>query len=103
MSPPDDWQNPINAVPGQTQQDVDPARLRPGRTDLVRSRLEYQRKLIKSGQAKFTPIQVSREGVIIDGHHYVRAAAEEKRLIEVLVTSLSAGATADSILDLTLR
>ena len=103
MSPPDDWQNPINAVPGQTQQDVDPARLRPGRTDLVRSRLEYQRKLIKSGQAKFTPIQVSREGVIIDGHTYIRAAAEEGRLIEVVVTSVSAVALADSILDLPLR
>ena len=103
MSPPDDWQNPINAVPGQTQQDVDPARLRPGRTDLVRSRLEYQHKLIKSGRVRFTPIQVSREGVIIDGHHYVRAAAEERRMIEVLVTSLSAVALADSILDLPLR
>jgi ParB-like chromosome segregation protein Spo0J len=103
MSPPDDWQNPINAVPGQRQQDVDPARLRPGRTDLVRSRLEYQRKLIKSGQARFTPIQVSREGVIIDGHHYVRAAAEEGRVVEVLVSTLSAVARADSILNLPLR
>ena len=88
MSSPGDWQNPINAAPGQTQQDIDPARLRPGRTDLIRSRLEYQRKLIESGQARFTPIQVSREGVIIDGHHYVRAAAEEGQLVEVLVTPL---------------
>jgi hypothetical protein len=103
MSPQDDWQNPINAGSGQTQQGVDPAQLKPGRTDLVRSRLEFQRKLIQSGQARFTPIQVSQEGVIIDGHHYIRAAAEERRLIQVLVTSLSAGALADSILDLPLR
>jgi hypothetical protein len=103
MSSPGDWKNPINAGPGQVQQGVDPARLRPGRTDLVRSRLEFQRKLIESGQARFTPIQVSQEGVIIDGHHYIRAAAEERRLIEVLVTSLSARPLADSILDLPLR
>jgi len=103
MSLPDDWQNPISAVPGQTQQYVDSALLRPGRRDLVRSRLEYQRGLIKGGQARFTPIQVSREGVIIDGHHYVRAATEERRMIEVLVTSLSVAAIADSILDLPLR
>ena len=103
MSSPRDWQNPITAGPDQTQQDVDPARLRPGRTDLIRSRLEHQRKMIKSGQARFTPIQVSREGVIIDGHHYIRAAAEEGHLVEVLVTPLSARAVADSILDLPLR
>jgi len=59
--------------------------------------------VIQSGQVRFTPIQVSREGVIIDGHHYTRAAAEEGRLIEVVVTSLSAVALADSILDLPLR
>jgi len=58
--------------------------------------------LIKRGQARFTPIHVSREGVIIDGHHYVRAA-EERRMVEVLVTSLSVAAIADSILDLPLR
>jgi hypothetical protein len=103
MSFSDDWQNPIKVRPGQVQPDVDPARLRPGRTDLIRSRLEFQRRLIRGSQARFTPIQVSQEGVIIDGHHYVRAAAEEGRIVEVLVSSLSVGAKADSILDLPLR
>jgi hypothetical protein len=59
--------------------------------------------LIVSKRARFTPIQVSQEGVIIDGHHYVRAAAEERQPVDVVVSSLPAVAVADSILDLPLR
>ena len=103
MSSPEDWQNPITAGPGHLQPDVDPAHLRPGRSDLIRSRLEFQRNLIRRNQSRYTPIQVSRDGVIIDGHHYVRAAAEEGRVVEVLVSTLSAVARADSILNLPLR
>lgn len=73
----DEWENPITEPPGRVQTGVDPGRLRPSRNDLVRHRLNHQRLLVCSGQTRHTPILVSRDGVIIDGHHAVRAAAEE--------------------------
>src|SRR4051812_21815955 len=97
------WQNPIIAGPGNVQSGIDPAQLRPARADLLRTRVEFQRSLIRGKRPRITPIQVSEQGVIIDGHHYARAAAEEGRLIEVLVTALSAVPKADSVLDLPLR
>ena len=103
MDPATGWQNPVTAPPGQFQPGVDPARLRPARGDLIRSRLEFQRVLIRAGRPRLTPILVSREGVIIDGHHAVRAASEEGRLVEVLVSPLTVPARAGSILDLTVR
>ena len=105
MSSQDDWQNPKTAQPGQLQADVDPTSLRPARSDLIRSRLEFQRSLIRSNKARYTPIQVSRDGVIIDRHHDARAAAEEGQRIEVLVSGLSVapGARVGSVLELPLR
>jgi hypothetical protein len=102
MSAPDPPSNPIQAKPGDVQHDVDPALLLPGRADLSRKRLEFQRSLIRSNRERFTPIQVSRNGVIIDGHHYVRAAAEEGRRVDVFVSPLPAVSKAGSILDLPL-
>jgi hypothetical protein len=46
---------------------------------------------------------VTHDGVIWDGHHAVRAAAEEGRTIEVLVIDLTAKAAAASILSLSVR
>src|SRR5207249_2380798 len=85
MSFPAGWQNPITAAPGQVQRGVDPARLLPSRGDLVRPRVEFQRALVRSGRPRLTPIQVTPDGVIFDGHHGVRAAAEEGTLVDVLV------------------
>jgi hypothetical protein len=102
MSSPDPAGKPIHAKPGDIQHDVDPAMLLPSRVDLSRKRLEFQRGLILSNRARFTPIQVSTDGLIIDGHHYVRAAAEERRRVDVLVSPLPAPARAGSILDLAL-
>jgi len=103
MDSPADWQNPINTTPGLIQTSIDPTTLRPGRTDLIATRLGFQRQLLLSGQTRFTPILVSREGVIIDGHHAVRAAAEEGRTIDVMISALVVPAQGDSILDLTVR
>jgi hypothetical protein len=89
MDNPPAWQNPINTSPRLTQTSIDPRTLRPGRTDLSATRLRFQRQLLLSGQPRFTPILVSPEGVIIDGHHAVRAAAEEGRLIDVMIALLS--------------
>jgi hypothetical protein len=103
MDPPANWQNPITAPTGQVQRGVDPNHLRPSRGDLVASRLRLQQQLRKSGQNRWTPIIVSQDGIIIDGHHAVRAAAEEGSTIDVLVSSLPVPAQGDSILDLPIR
>jgi hypothetical protein len=97
------WQNPIKVGPGSVQGNIEPTRLRPGREDLIRARLEFQHGPIRSRRPRFTSIQASRDGVIIDGHHSVRAAAAEGQLIEVYVSSLSVVARAVSILDLPVR
>jgi hypothetical protein len=100
---PADWQNPIKTMPGLTQTSVDPKQLRPSRSDVISNRLEFQRQLLLAGVPRFTPILSSREGVIIDGHHAVRAAAEEGRTINVMISNLVVPAQADSILDLPIR
>jgi len=103
MPIPPDWQNPITVAPGQTQSGVDPARLLPSRGDLVRSRLEAQRQLLRSGIRRFSPVQVTPDGVVFDGHHMVRAAAEEGKLIDVRVVGVSQPPAGDLILDLPVR
>jgi hypothetical protein len=74
--------------------------LLPSRSDLIRRRLDFQRQLLRHGTPRLTPIQVTTDGVIFDGHHAVRAAAEEGRLVDVTVIGFPVPATADSILDL---
>jgi hypothetical protein len=96
------WVNPINVPVGQTQTGVDPLMLLPSRSELLRGRLAFQRQLIQSGVARHTPIHVNSDGVIFDGHHAVRAAAEEGRMIDVKVIDFPLPATADSIMDLPL-
>jgi hypothetical protein len=95
--------NPINGMPGSIQNRVDPKMLRPGRRNLIAARLNFQRQLLVSGQTRFTPIIASREGVIIDGHHAVRAAAEQGRSIDVMISDLVVAAQGDSILELPLE
>lgn len=95
--------NPISVPPGQLQVGVDPIEREPSRGDLVRSRLEFQRTLLRRKPPRPTPIQVSSDGVIIDGHHAVRAAAEEGQMVDVLVTAFTAPGKGCSILDLDVR
>jgi len=98
--PPPGWTNPITAAAGHRQRGVDPLALLPSRPDLIKARLDFQRQLIVSGIARHSPIQVTTQGVIFDGHHAVRAAAEEGRRIDVLVIAFPQTASGDSILDL---
>src|SRR5262245_12464769 len=98
--PPPGWTNPITVLAGQRQQSVNPFALLPSRLDLLRRRLVIQRRLLLSGTARFSPIEVTVQGVIYDGHHAVRVAAEEGCLIDVLVVAQSLRSSADSILDL---
>lgn len=103
MPIPADWQNPIAVPSGQTQHAVDPARLLPSRPDLVRPRLEAQRQLLVNGTPRVTPIQVTQQGVVFDGHHMVRAAAEGGRLIDVRVVGIIQLPIGETILDLPVR
>jgi hypothetical protein len=98
--PPPGWQNPITVAAGQFQVGMDPLSLLPSRNELHRARLGFQRRLVQLGTPRLTPIQVTTEGVIFDGHHAVRVAAENGTLIEVKVIDFPVPATADSILDL---
>lgn|SRR5262245_26369837 len=73
MPPPAGWINPIVVSPGQGQAGVDATRLLPARMDLEQHRLAAQAALLKAGTPRHTPIQVTQNGVIYDGHHAVRA------------------------------
>ena len=81
--------NLIQVAAGETQANVDPARLQPSRVDLSAVRLQRQRHLLTQGIKRWTPILVCREGVICDGHHAVRAAWEMGHVVEVQVTALT--------------
>jgi hypothetical protein len=103
MSAPAGWQNPIRVSAGQTQANVDPRMLLPSRPDLVKARLDFQRLLLRSAQKRFTPIQVTLQGVIFDGHHAGRAAAEEGSFVEVFVVDQKVLPSAPSIFSLSVR
>jgi len=83
MTVPDDWSNPIAGRHGETQAGVIPEQLLPSRQDLLQSRLDHQIQLMQAGVIRWTPILVTPDGVIIDGHHAVRAAAELGELVSV--------------------
>src|SRR2546422_291958 len=101
MTLPANWQSPITATPGQVQSDVDPLRLLPSRSDLSQFRLDFQQQLLDAGTKRGTPIEVTPDGVIWDGHHAVRVAAEKGTLVTVKVVNVRVSATASSIMDLT--
>ena len=100
MAFPPNWQNPISVPPGQSQRNVDPLRLLPSRPDLSRVRLDIQRALLDAGIARHTAIEVTTDGVIWDGHHAVRAAADKGTKVTVRVVNQTIAPTAGSILDL---
>jgi hypothetical protein len=78
--------DPAAAIPGQVLTGIDPASLRAGQqTVLDANRLEVQRDLIRRGIRRYTPIEVTSEGIIADGHHGCRAAAEAGKPVEILI------------------
>jgi hypothetical protein len=100
MTIPAGWQNPITAQVGQLQASVDPLLLLPSRVDLSQVRLDIQQGLLDSGTQRSTPIRVAPDGVIWDGHHAVRLAAEQGSTLTVQVVKFKLTPTAASILDL---
>jgi hypothetical protein len=103
VSLPAGWQNPIVVPAGQIQKAVDARLLLPSRSDLSQLRLDFQRGLRQAGRQRFTPVQVTIQGVIWDGHHGVRAAAERGETIDVLIVDAVAVASGLTILQLPVR
>jgi hypothetical protein len=103
MAIPADWQNPIVVPAGATQKNVDPNQLLPSRMDLRKNRLETQEQLLDRGVDRLTAIQVNLDGIIWDGHHAVRAAAEKGHLVDVMVVAQPLKSCGQRILDLPVR
>jgi hypothetical protein len=103
MAIPASWKNPIVASVGQVQTGADPKVLLPSRPHLLRSRLEAQRRLLLGGVARCTPVKATSAGVIFDGHHMVRAAAEDGMLIDVSIIGIAQPPVGEMILDLPVR
>jgi hypothetical protein len=103
MTFPAGWMTPITVPPGQTQAGVDPRALLPSRHDLSRGRLEAQRALLLAGTPRLTPIQVTPDGVVWDGHHAVRAAAEVGRTVDVRVVPITVPPVVTPIMQLPVR
>ena len=103
MNAPQGWRNPITATPGQVQQNVVAAQLLPSRGDLSAVRLVQQRTLKQSQIARLTPVQVTPDGAIWDGHHAIRVAAESNATVDVLVVPASAPPMGLMILQLPVR
>jgi hypothetical protein len=100
---PPGWQSPITASPGQVQHGVDARSLLPSRIDLEQSRLDFQSALRQAGTPRSTPIRVTTEGVIWDGHHAVRVAAERGETVDVRVVPLLVPPSGLTILQLPVR
>jgi hypothetical protein len=97
------WQSPITAQPGQVQVGVDACSLLPSRTDLEQARLDVQAALRQTGTPRSTPILVTIEGVIWDGHHAVQLAAENGETVDVRVVALLESPSGLTILQLPVR
>jgi hypothetical protein len=97
------WQSPITAQPGQVQVGVDACSLLPSRIDLEQVRLDVQAVLRQTGTPRATPILVTSEGVVWDGHHAVRLAAENGETVDVRVVALLESPSGLTILQLPVR
>src|SRR5436853_6696134 len=100
MTFPANWQSPIRVMPGQFQSNVDPLLLLPSRGDLSQGRLDMQQALLDAGTKRSTPIEVTPDGVIWDGHHAARITAEKGLLVTVKVVNVKLNPIASSIMDL---
>lgn len=76
--------NRANAAVGQIQRAVNPRTLRPGARRML-DRGRYRRIVDDLGGGIREPLQVTREGVIVQGHHRARVAAERGLRVDVEV------------------
>lgn len=82
--------NPSQAQPGTLMRGINPRTLQASRRNLVSGRLAVQRGLVRANTPRHTPIRVTKDGVIYDGHHGARAAAEAGKPVDVFVVNESA-------------
>ena len=80
--------DPAQAKHGIVLRGIDPATLQANRAELVEWRAKDQRQLIATGTARHTLIQVNCQGIILQGNHGARAAAEAGVAIDVQVVDL---------------
>ena len=80
--------DPAKAIPGTILRDVDAASLQSSKNRLVQWRLDDQHSLLATNTPRWDMIEVSRDGVILAGHHGARAAAERSLSLDVLVRDL---------------
>jgi hypothetical protein len=89
---------------GDTIKGVDPLSLKPGRRDLVQSKIDSLKKAPDPINANPNdPIKVTKDGKIYDGHHRVRIAAESGKPVDVVVVNGTIGGPGGTILDLPIR
>jgi len=79
---------PTGAQPGQTLENIDPTTLQAGKQVLEQSRLDLQQSLMDQGITRTTPIRVQPDGVIWDGNHAARLAADAGVPVNVQVVPL---------------
>jgi hypothetical protein len=77
--------DPSKAVPGGILHGVDPSTLLAGREPLERSRIDNQHRLIATNTPRWDMIEVTTLGVILNGNHGARAAAEAHVPVDVIV------------------
>jgi hypothetical protein len=91
--------DPKQARHGIVLHGIDPATLRSNKTELEQWRVELQRQLIADGIKRHSLIQVNCEGIILEGNHGARAAADAGVPVNVQVIDLPHPSTG-SILDI---
>jgi hypothetical protein len=87
-------------MPGAIQQGVCATDLLPSRPNLSRARLDEQFALLATGQPRWTMIQVTPDGVVWDGHHGARAAAENGATVDVKIVNVVVSPVGLLLLDL---
>jgi len=82
------------ATVGSWQNDVDPTTFFKGQPAILhRSRIDVQIVLMRTRTPRFTPIEVTTAGVLIQGHHACRAAIELGMSIDVKISPFPVRAT----------
>ncbi|MCE9553164.1 MAG: hypothetical protein K8T91_07270 [Planctomycetes bacterium] len=96
---------PIGVVAGDIIEDVDARTLQASRLDLWSENIEIQESLIAAQISRDTLIQVTKNGIIWDGHHGAAAAARRGLSITVEIVDFigSAPSPKGEILNLPIK
>jgi len=96
--------NPATAKVGDTVKGVDPLSLKPGRRDLVQSKIDSLKQAPDPINANPNdPIKVTMDGRIWDGYHRIPIAVETGKPVDVIVVDGTIRGPGGTILDLPIR